>query len=199
MKARVFIATMLAASTILFNVRMVHAQTPLGLPLAALAGNWAGQGSATFSLCWNEDFTSLVDCDGAPNTAFYSEVYLTQQTTDTKGNTCATTTFTNSVEFPYPPDPAFVGNVIQVSKTTSYNPTTESGTAYVTSYNAGKGTYCYGPTFVNTGGAPPTGTGTTAFSISEHGNRGDGITLTIQNEPVADIDNFVGSGYVNRQ
>jgi hypothetical protein len=197
MNKKLSIVAGILAATVLFSFGRARASFPL--PLSALAGNWAGQGSDTFSLCFNSGFSSLVDCSSAENTAFFSQVTVTQQTADSRGNSCATITATNSVEFPFPPTPANTFTQISVGKTTSYSQTTETGTVSFTNYNAGPGTFCNGAVLVNTGNAAPVLTGTTAFAISQFGNRADGIVQTAEAEPISYVDNYVGSGYLNRQ
>jgi hypothetical protein len=184
---------------VLSSLSPARAQGPYGLPLATLAGNWAGPSTATFALCFNSDFTSVVDCTEAANAPFFNQVSVIQQTNDAKGNFCATVTSTNSPEFPFPPGPAGTVTAIQVGKVTSYNPATESGTAQDTAYNAGPGTYCNGSVLVNTSGAAVTAVFTNAFTLSENGNRSDAIVLTWASEPISDVANLVASAYVHRQ
>lgn len=164
-----------------------------------LAGNWAGAGSATFSVCFNTDFSAVEDCTTAPNSSFWNQSTITQGTNDTNGNGCSTVTATNSPQFPNPVFPANAFTTIQVTKTTSFNPSTGSGTFSFTNYPAGSGTSCSGYVFVNTGNASPTSTGTSAFVLSQHGSRSDGVVLTIVGAPISDIDNFVGGGFSLRQ
>jgi hypothetical protein len=55
------------------------------LPLASLAGNFAGYGNGTFALCFNSGFSQTVDCKAAAHTVFYSQVSVDQGASDTKG------------------------------------------------------------------------------------------------------------------
>lgn len=199
MNKNLSITTSILLAVILLSFGRAQAGGVFPPPLSGLAGNWAGQGSATFSICFNEDFSSVVDCSEAANTGFFSQVDVDQHTTDSKGNSCATDTISNSVEFPFPPNPANTFTAILVGKITSYNQATGTGSGSDTVYNAGPGTYCNGSVFVNTANASPIGTTTVAFVISQFGSRADGIVLTAQNEPISDLDNYVGSGYDNRQ
>ena len=192
------VASILAA-TLLFSFGRALAQASFPIPFSATPGNWSGQGSATFAVCYNADFSAFVDCDAAANTVFVSLVEVIQQTIGSNGNGCATITTTQSAEFPFPPFPAHVFNVIQTSKNNSYNPVTGSGTATTTNYPAGSGTYCNGSVLVNTAGALPEGTATATFAISQLGKHSNVVAQTAHVEPISYIDNAVGSGYLNRQ
>jgi hypothetical protein len=136
-----------------------------------------------------------VDCSEAANTVFWNETLLSQGTADQKGNGCFTIQVRNSPEFPFPPFPANAFTQIQTLKSTSYDPTTETGTNSFTVYNGGPGISCNGSVLVNQAGAPEAGhgTGTTVFSRNG-GIRVDGLTNTFVSSPVNDIDNLVGLG-----
>jgi hypothetical protein len=186
------------AAGVLLSFGQAHAQPPYGLPLAALAGNWAGPTSGTYSVCYNSHFTAVEDCSTAPNAVFYSQVVLDQFTQDTKGNSCHTQRATISPEFPSPGGPAVILTSILAGKTTSYNRATETGIVYFTVYSPGPGTYCNGSILMNAG-ADPIGVATVAFTVSQSGNRQDTIVQTFKAEPISDAGNLVVSGYVNRQ
>jgi hypothetical protein len=50
--------------------------------LAALAGKFAGEGSAAFAVCYNSDFSKVVDCKDAASTAFWNQTSVSQGTAD---------------------------------------------------------------------------------------------------------------------
>lgn len=190
------IGTMLAASLLTFGRARAGS---LPVPLSPLAGNWAGQGSATFAICLSSDFSTVEDCSVAPNSIFVNEVLITQQTTDAKGHFCQTETGTDSQVFPSLPGPANTFVQINAGIVTRYNLATETGNVSATIYNGGNGTYCNGSVLVNTADAAPTAISTVAFTVSRFGNRIDAIVQTYQNEPISYLDNLVGSQYLNRQ
>ena len=194
-----FIATIAGAlvATIVFSLGM--AQAAGGLPLAKLAGNYAGEGSATFSVCFNSDYSAVEACTTAPHSVFFSETFVFQGTTDASGNSCTTITVTNGPEFPLPTTTSNVFTVIETGKVTSYTQATESGEQSFTAYNAGTGTSCNGSVLVNTAMAPVVGNSTASFVASQKGSRIDGVTLTIQNTPVADLTDYVGHAVAFKQ
>jgi hypothetical protein len=188
-----------ALSVLLILMSLGPAQAQPGLPQAALAGNWAGEGSGTFDVCFNSDFSAVEDCSTATNSAFYSETYVYQGTTDKNGNSCSTFTITNAPEFASPVTPANAFTLINVGKTTSYNQSTETGTGSVTSYNTGSGTFCNGSVLVNTANAQPTGSGTATCVFSQHGARVDCVTTTLVNSPISDVGDFAGHNVAFKQ
>jgi len=191
------VAIMLVAAVLFSFGRAQAGSSPP--PLNGLAGNYAGQGSGTFAVCFNSDFSAVEDCSTAPNAVFFSQVEITQSTQDTKGNSCQTITATNSPEFPSPAGPADTFVQINVWQTTSYNQATQTGIDSGTAYTGGPGTYCNGSVLVNTVGAAPTATVTEAFTVSQFGNRQDAIVQTFEAEPISYVGNLVFSGYQNRQ
>ncbi|HTT76153.1 MAG TPA: hypothetical protein VMF50_09280 [Candidatus Binataceae bacterium] len=178
---------------------LTPAQALPGLPLSALAGNWAGEGSSTFEVCFNSDFSAVEDCSTAPESAFYNETFVYQGTSDKSGNSCSTLSITNAPEFASPVTPANAFAVINVGKTTSYNQSTETGTVSFTSYNVGSGTSCNGSVLVNTANAQPTGTSTGSCAISQHGSRDDCVTTTLVNSPISDVGDYVGHNVAFKQ
>jgi hypothetical protein len=52
MKKLSIVASLMAAG-VLLSFGQAQAQPPYGLPLAALAGDWAGPTSGTYSVCYN--------------------------------------------------------------------------------------------------------------------------------------------------
>jgi len=180
--------------------RPAEAVPPIGLKLSALAGNFAGEGSATFAVCYNSDFSAVADCSTAAKTAFYNETFVAQGISDKNGNSCSTITITNGPEFPSAPAfPADAFTAVQTVTTTSYNSATESGLGSSTTYNAGSGTSCKGSVLVNTANAAPTSNATVSFVVSQKGSRADSTTLTIQATPLSYITDFVGHEVSFRQ
>ncbi|HKV53083.1 MAG TPA: hypothetical protein VJN94_00440 [Candidatus Binataceae bacterium] len=174
-------------------------KAPQGIPLASLAGNWAGQGHSTFSLCFTSGFASETDCTSAVDIAFYTEADIIQGTGDKSGNGCFTETITNSPEFPNPATPASAFTQIVTTKSTSYNSATGIGESDFKVYNAGSGTLCNGSVLVNTADAPVVGSGTLTGVASQGGNRIDTITDTFVASPISDVDDSVGTGFVLKQ
>jgi hypothetical protein len=174
-------------------VNAAEASVVLGRSLATLAGNWAGEGSATFAICYNADFSAVEDCSTAANNAFFNQTFVFHSTTDKKGNSCSTLTITNGPEFPaVPASPANAFTFIQTGVTTSYNPATQSGVGSYTSYNANSDTFCNGSVLVNTGNAAAVSSGTGSIVVSQKGALIDGVTLTSENSPISDLADFVG-------
>jgi hypothetical protein len=198
MKRKLSIISAILAAATLFTSGLTHAGSYV-LPLSGLVGNWAGQGTATFAVCLNSDFSAVEDCSIASNSIFVNEVLVTQQTTDAKGHFCQTETGADSQEFPSPPGSANTFIQINVGKVSSYNQATETGTINASIYDGDGDTYCNGSVLVNTVGAAPTAISTAAFTVSRFGNRIDAIVQTYQNEPISYLDNLVGSQYLNRQ
>jgi hypothetical protein len=180
--------------------RPAEAVPPISLKLSALAGNFAGEGSATFAVCYNSDFSAVADCSTAAKTAFYNETFVAQGISDKNGNSCSTITITNGPEFPSAPAfPADAFTAVQTVTTTSYDSATESGLGSSTTYNAGSGTSCKGSVLVNTANQAPTGTGTTSFVVSQKGTRIDFVTLTVDSTPINDVTDYVGQAVTFRQ
>jgi hypothetical protein len=59
MKTKISIVATMLAAVVLFGFGWAQAAQ---FPLAWLAGNWAGQNSATYSVCFNSGFTAVEDC-----------------------------------------------------------------------------------------------------------------------------------------
>jgi hypothetical protein len=169
------------------------------LPLASLAGNFAGYGNGTFALCFNSGFSQTVDCKAAAHTVFYSQVSVDQGASDTKGNACSTDYITSSPEFPFPPFPANTQVQIVAVTTTSYNATTGTAHQSFEAYDAANGASCNGSVLVNPGNAPVIISGTQTVVISMRGTRADGITDTLEAFPISDIDNVVLHGVSFKQ
>jgi hypothetical protein len=135
-------------------VRVSQAQDDEGVTLADLAGNSAGRGSGFFTRCFNAGFTAPEDCATAPNQVPFNQTGIFHRTGDAAGNFCGVITVTiapvSGTKFP-----AGVSASTTVG-TTSFDPTTGSGTQSFSRYHGGT---CSGAVFDMTGatllGTPP--------------------------------------------
>jgi len=162
-----FMATMVGGP-----VRVSQAQDDEGVTLASLAGKFAGRGSGFFTLCFNAGFTAPEDCATAPHQVPFNQTGIFHRTGDAAGNFCGVITVTiapvSGTKFP-----AGVSASTTVG-TTSFDPTTGSGTQSFSRYNGGT---CSGPVFDMTG-ATLTGTTTSSFVVSDSGNRIESIVTS---------------------
>ena len=144
-----------------------------GVTLASLAGKFMSKGSGVYTVCFNESFTTVVDCASAPHEEVpFNATAVAHNVRDAAGNSCGVVTLTST-----PADAAaygtkFPGRVnftridftrTNVSTTTSFDPTTGSGNASVRQYHGGS---CVGAGF-DSAGAILTGTGTQSFMVSD--------------------------------
>jgi len=172
-----------------------------GIPLSSLAGNFAGEGSNNYGICFNSNFTAVQSCSRTPVAQIvpFVDSATSQGTVNTTGGSCNKIVDTNAPLFPGP-QPAGVFNYIAVGVTTSYNPAIGSGDTSFKFYIAGPGVTCRGATFVNTARAPVSYTATAHFVVSEKGNRFDDVTLTFHTiSPVDFIAGAVGHAFALRQ
>jgi len=172
-----------------------------GIPLSSLAGSFAGQGAASFGLCFNADLSSQVACStlssNATSIVTFVEHFTSQVTYDSNGNSCNELVGSYAPRFPGP-EPAATFDIIQVSVTTDYNSNTGSGDSSFTQYKAGLGVTCNGAVLVNTGNASEIGAGTSHFVVSKNGNRIDAALKTFQN-PTGAVAGDVAHGTADRQ
>jgi hypothetical protein len=159
-----FMATMIGGP-----VRVSQAQDD-GVTLADLAGNFAGRGSGFFTLCFNAGFTAPEDCATAPHPVPFNQTGIFYRTGDVAGNFCGVITLTTAPVFGTKL-PAGVSTTTQVGTTTSFDPTTGSGTESFSRYAGGS---CIGAVLDSTG-ATLTGTTTRSFVVSDSGNRIESI------------------------
>src|SRR5712692_1429360 len=149
-----------------------HAQDDQGVTLASLAGNFAGRGSGFFTRCFNAGFTAPEDCATAPNQVPFNQTGIFHRTGDAAGNFCGVITVTiapvSGTKFP-----AGVSASTTVG-TTSFDPTTGSGTQSFIRYHGGT---CSGAVFDSTG-ATPLGTTTSSFVVSDSGDRIESIVTS---------------------
>jgi hypothetical protein len=157
-----------------------------GVTLASLAGKFEARGSGTFTLCYNESFTEAVDCASALHQEVHFKVTsVGHGTRDAAGNGCGVTsvssTLTGTAVAVYAAKFPRRMNVqrTNVSTTTSFDPTTGSGTASFRQYREKS---CIGAGF-DTTGAVLAATGTQSFRVSDSGNRIESILTSISYVP----------------
>jgi hypothetical protein len=162
-----FMATMIGGP-----VRVSQAQDDQGVTLASLAGNFAGRGSGFFTLCFNAGSTAPEDCATAPHQVPFNQTGIFHRTGDAAGNFCGVITVTTApvsgTKFP-----AGVSASTTVG-TTSFDPTTGSGTQSFIRYHGGT---CSGAVFDSTG-ATPLGTTTSSFVVSDSGDHIESIVTS---------------------
>jgi hypothetical protein len=162
-----FMATMIGGP-----VRVSRAQDDGGITLADLAGNFAGRGGGFFTLCFNAGFTTPEDCATAPHQVPFNQTGIFHRTSNAAGNFCGVITVTTApvsgTKFP-----AGVSASTTVG-TTSFDPTTGSGTQSFIRYHGGT---CSGAVFDSTG-ATPLGTTTTSFVVSDSGDHIESIVTS---------------------
>ncbi len=161
--------------------------------LASLAGNWAGEGGATFALCFTSSFTALDDCsDPTAVPVYFTQTEVFQGTIAKNGSACYTVTFTNSPEFPNPATPANTSSQILVVTTTSYNSSTQMVKGTTTAYNLEPGVSCNGSVLVNTANEAPADNVTTTSVVSQSGARIDTVVNTAVASPIPFLGDYVG-------
>ncbi len=177
-----FVATMIGGP-----VGMSRAQAgDGGVTLASLAGNFASRGSGSFTLYYNESFTEAVDCASALHQEMHFKVTsVAHGTRDAAGNACGVTdvssTLTGTAVEIYAakfPTRMHVRRT-NVSTTTSFDPTTGSGTASFRQYREKS---CSGAGFDSTD-AVLAATGTQSFMASDSGSRIETILTSISYVP----------------
>jgi hypothetical protein len=164
-----FMATMIGGA-----VRVSHAQDDQGgVTLADLAGKFAARGSGSLTLCFNAGHTALQDCATAPIVQPFNFARIEQETRDAAGNSCGfpivTSAPVSGTKFP-----AGVSTATIVGTTTSFDPTTGSGTISLKGYHGGT---CNGAVFDSTG-ATQTNTAKFSFLVSDSGNRIEAISTS---------------------
>src|SRR5712692_8247159 len=155
-----------------------QAKDDSGVTLASLAGKFETRGSGSYTLCLNASFSAPVDCASASHQEMpFNLTSVAHVTRDAGGNSCAVTTLTNEPAYGTI-SPAFRARInntrTNVSTTTSFDPTTGSGSSSFSQYRGGR---CIGAVFDSTG-AVLTGTGTQSFMVSDSGSRMDTIVTS---------------------
>jgi hypothetical protein len=138
--------------------------------LASLAGKFTSKGSGSYTLCFGTSFSALVDCASSPHQEVpFNMTAVAHNIRDAAGNSCGVTTLTLTDASVYGTKfPARINfTATNVSTTTSFDPTTGSGSSSVSQYRGGR---CVGAMFDSTD-AVLTGTGTQSFMVSDSGNR----------------------------
>ena len=156
-----FMATMIGGP-----VRVSQAQDDEGVTLASLAGKFAGRGGGFFTACLNAGV--LIDCSTVspvPTFVPSTDTAILHTTRDAAGNSCEVITETfglvsGAKRF------NFQTRTV-VGTTTSFDPTTGSGTESFSRYHGGS---CIGAAGDLTG-ATLTATGTDSFVVSDSGDR----------------------------
>jgi hypothetical protein len=158
-------------------VEMNRARTGDGgsATLASLAGKFALKSSGSYTICFGAS-RSTVDCASSPHQEVpFHMTAVAHYIRDAAGNSCGVTALTIT------PTDARVFHFTRlnfastaVSTTTSFDPTTGSGSDNVSQYHGGR---CVGAAFDSTG-AILTGTGTQSFMVSDSGNRIDAIVTS---------------------
>ncbi len=153
-----FMATMIGGP-----VRVSQAQDDEGVTLASLAGKFAGRGGGFVTICFTAG--SLHDCATATSVVGFDETQIWQQTRDAAGKSCGVFTETFA-PVAGTTRPAFVNVRTHVGTTTSFDPTTGSGTETFKRYRGGS---CIGAVWDGTGTLTSTGSGN--FVVSDSGDR----------------------------
>jgi hypothetical protein len=171
------------------------------IPLASLAGSFAGKGNSKVGICFNENLTAVQSCSRTPQAQIvpFVENSKSHGTVDTKGRSCAEV---HEISAPEPPgrQRTVVNDYIAVGVTTSYNPATGSGDVSLKFYIAEPEVTCEGATFVNTAKAPVNFTETAHFVVSENGTRFDLVVQTIHTMTRVDfVSGLVAHGFALRQ
>jgi hypothetical protein len=165
---------------LLFVVTMIggpagisRAQAGGGVTLASLAGKFETKGSGSETVCFNQSFTEAVVCASAPHQVQFKLTAVAHNIRDAAGNSCgvtiASSALTDAAVAVYAGKFPNRTNVHRttVMTTTSFDPTTGSGTTSFRQYLGGS---CIGAGFDSTG-AVLTLTGTQSFMVSDSGNR----------------------------
>src|SRR5229473_226486 len=152
-------------------VGVSQAQANGGVTLASLAGKFETKGGGSYTVCFTDNFTTAVDCASARHQEVQFKVTtVSRGTRDAAGNFCAVATLTSTpTDGPdygakFPARMNFTRT--NVSTTTSFDPTTGSGSSSFSQYLGGR---CDGAVF-DTTGATLVSTGTQSFMVSDSGN-----------------------------
>jgi hypothetical protein len=161
-----------------------------GIPLEALAGNYAFTCQGTFALCLNPGTFGVADCatTTSPIIVPLTDLGIGQVTRDTKGNSCSSDLDVTS-SLPVAKTPPSVGSVHPaVAKTLNYDPATGTGDLSFVEYSGGN---CNGSAFDSTG-STETGTLAAHFAASDRGKRFDLVFTSLIIFPSDTTGNFVG-------
>ena len=146
-------------------VRVSQAQDDQGVTLASLAGNFAGRGGGFFTACLNAGV--LISCSSVlpvPTFVASSDTGILHTTRDAAGHSCEVITETFGLVSGAKRFNFQTRSV--VGTTTSFDPTTGSGTESFSRYSGGS---CSGAVW--DGAGTQTATGTDSFVVSDSGDR----------------------------
>jgi hypothetical protein len=172
-----FMATMIGGPVEMSRARASHSGS---VTLASLAGKFTSKGSGSYTVCFTNDFTAVVDCASAPHQEVpFKGTAVSHNIRDAAGNSCGVTSQTITLTEASVTVPNYLRRFnltrTNVSTTTSFDPTTGSGTASLSQYFGGR---CVGGVFDSTG-AVLVSTGTQSFMVSDSGNRIDTIITSL--------------------
>ena len=140
--------------------------------LEELAGNYAVTLQGSITTCVDPT-AKPIDCKAPTATAIpFTVLQVGENTRDENGNACATFTVVRTT-LPVDNKLPKVGVIRAVATVASYDPATGTGDQNVITYSGGT---CNGASF-DSMGAPPTGTNSAHFAVSNDGRRID-LVLT---------------------
>jgi len=161
-----------------------------GIPLAALAGNYAFTCQGSFAICLDPGTFGVADCatTTSPIILPLTDLGIGQLTRDTQGNSCGSD-FDVTTSLPVGKTPPSLGSVHPaVAKTLNYDPATGTGELSFVEYFGGK---CNGSTF-DRDGATETATSAAHLAASGGGKRFDLVFTSLIIFPSDTTGNFVG-------
>ncbi len=161
-----------------------------GIPLEALAGNYASTCQGTFAICLNPSTFAFADCATTAGAIIVplTDLDVGALTRDDQGNACATGLGVD-VSLPVGKNPPSVSPVHPaVAKTLNYDPATGTGDISVSEYSGGK---CIGSTF-DSAGAKQTTNFVFHFAASNGGKRIDMIVTSGTAFVTDTTGNFIG-------
>jgi hypothetical protein len=161
-----------------------------GIPLKALAGNYATTCQGPLALCLDSSTFAPTNCGtGSPVVLAFSVLKIKALTRDAEGTACATFIETDA-SLPVGKNPPAVSPVHPETITIpSYDPTTGMGDFDGTQYSGGK---CDGSSF-DSNGATATVTTTEHFVASDGGKRIDTVLTSLVLPPVMGSGNAIGA------
>src|SRR5216683_5874672 len=160
-----------------------------GIPLEALAGNYASTCQGTLAICLNSTTFAPADCGtGSPLVLPLTDLDVGSLTRDDDGNACNTGLGVDA-SLPVGKNPPSVSPVHPaVAKTLNYDPATGTGDISVSEYSGGK---CIGSTF-DSAGAKQTTNFVFHFAASNGGKRIDMIVTSGTAFVTDTTGNFIG-------
>jgi hypothetical protein len=189
MRIAKFALTMVFAVVALVLLADQRAAADEGIPLEALAGNYASTCQGTLAICLDSKTFAPANCGtGSPVVLPLTDLDVGALTRDDQGNACATGLGVDA-DLPVDKTPPFVSKVHpSVAKTLNYDPATGTGDISVSEYSGGK---CFGSTFDSTG-AKQTAAFVFHFAASNGGKRIDMIVTSAVAFVTGTTGNFFG-------